>query len=155
VEEPLLQGRVSVSFLALLRFPSLFSFNFFLVTSCWHGLNFAGFYEKDRLVPVDPRRLPQIDDAKLATYPEGYRWLGYLQNRAAGYDIKMDLPQSRGAFPSFLFSRVPSWPLTRLTGADHDSFYESFIKWLDGASIEEMKVDLHVWTDLRKEQFWM
>jgi len=60
----------------------------------------------------------------LETYPEGYRWLGYLQNRAAGYAIKMDLPQSRGA--------------------DHDHFYDTFIKWLDGASIEEMKVELAV-----------
>ncbi|GAA6030615.1 hypothetical protein JCM8097_006238 [Rhodosporidiobolus ruineniae] len=88
----------------------------------WKNHFFKGFYEKDKLSPVDPRKLPVIDDAKLATFPEGYRYLGYFQNQAAGYPIKTDLPQSRGV--------------------DHDHFYETFIKWLDGASIEDMKVEL-------------
>ncbi|BGP20931.1 hypothetical protein JCM10213_000568 [Rhodosporidiobolus nylandii] len=90
----------------------------------WKNHFFKGFYEKDLLKPVDPRKLPKIDDEKLATFPEGYRWLGYAQNQAAGYAIKMDLPQSRGV--------------------DHDHFYETFKLWLDGASIEKMKVELGV-----------
>ncbi|GAA5851996.1 hypothetical protein JCM8547_000122 [Rhodosporidiobolus lusitaniae] len=90
----------------------------------WKNHFFKGFYEKDRLHPVDPRFLPQIDDEELVKYPEGYRYLGYAQHKAAGYPIKMDLPQS--------------------SGPEHVHFYESFIKWLEGASIEEMKVELGV-----------
>ncbi|GAA5831580.1 hypothetical protein JCM11251_000757 [Rhodosporidiobolus azoricus] len=90
----------------------------------WKNHFFKGFYEKDRLIPVDPRKLPQLDDTKLATYPEGYRYLGYAQNQAAGYAIKMDLPQSRGE--------------------EHDHFYQTFIDWLNGKSVEEMKVELGV-----------
>ncbi|KAK4047082.1 hypothetical protein OIV83_005645 [Microbotryomycetes sp. JL201] len=76
----------------------------------WKCHFFKGFYEKDKMTPVDPRRVPVIDDAKLAQFPEGYQYLAYGQS--AAYKIKLDLPQSRGA--------------------EHDHFYESFIKWLDG-----------------------
>lgn len=54
-----------------------------------------GFYEKDKATPVDPRKMPVYDDAKLESFPEGYRFLAYGQSSA--YNIKMDLPQSRGA----------------------------------------------------------
>lgn len=39
--------------------------------------------------------MPVYDDAKLESFPEGYRFLAYGQSSA--YNIKMDLPQSRGA----------------------------------------------------------
>ena len=64
-----------------------------------------GFYEKDKATPVDPRFLPVFNDAKLASFPEGYRYLAYGQSSA--YKIKMDLPQSRGQA--------------------HDDFYQAFI----------------------------
>lgn len=57
-----------------------------------------GFYEKDKATPVDPRKVPVYDDEKLASFPEGYRFLAYGQSSA--YKIKMDLPQSRGALTS-------------------------------------------------------
>ncbi|KAJ8293391.1 Pea pathogenicity protein 2 [Rhodotorula toruloides] len=88
----------------------------------WKNHFFKGFYEKDRAIPVDPRRIPRFDDEKLASFPEGYRYLAYGQS--AAYKIKLDLPQSRGE--------------------EHDRFYESFIHWLEGASIETMKQELGV-----------
>jgi len=91
-------------------------------TDGWKTHFFKGFYEKDRICPVDPRKVPAIDDAKLNAFPAGYRHLAYYQS--ATYQIKMDLPQSEGQA--------------------HDQFYKSFIKWLDGASIEEMKTELGV-----------
>ncbi|SGY89939.1 BQ5605_C039g11779 [Microbotryum silenes-dioicae] len=41
---------------------------------------------KDRALPVDPRKIPRFDDAKLASLPEGYRYLAYRQSSA--YKIK-------------------------------------------------------------------
>ncbi|GAA5868611.1 hypothetical protein JCM1840_005508 [Sporobolomyces johnsonii] len=88
----------------------------------WKNHFFKGFYDKDRAHPVDPRKIPKYDDTKLASFPDGYRYLAYGQS--AAYKIKLDLPQSRGE--------------------EHDHFYQCFIDWLDGASIDEMKVKLGV-----------
>ncbi|GAA5994645.1 uncharacterized protein JCM10292_002187 [Rhodotorula paludigena] len=88
----------------------------------WKNHFFKGFYEKDKATPVDPRKVPVYDDAKLASFPDGYRYLAYGQS--AAYKIKMDLPQSRGE--------------------EHDHFYRCFIDWLNGASVDEMKVKLGV-----------
>ncbi|SCV67339.1 BQ2448_5985 [Microbotryum intermedium] len=77
----------------------------------------SDFYEKDRAIPVDPRRIPRFDDEKLASFPDGYRYLAYGQSKA--YKIKMDLPQSRGKA--------------------HDEIYWSFIDWLNGVGLDEMK----------------
>lgn len=35
-------------------------------------------------------------------------------------------------------------PCIAFSGEEHDKFYESFIHWLEGASIETMKVELGV-----------
>lgn len=32
-----------------------------------------GIYEKDRAVPVDPRKVPSFDDDQLSEMPAGYR----------------------------------------------------------------------------------
>ncbi|ORY56198.1 catabolic 3-dehydroquinase [Leucosporidium creatinivorum] len=88
----------------------------------WKNHFFKGFYEKDKATPVDPRKVPKYDDEKLASFPEGYRYLAYGQS--AAYKIKMDLPQTRGE--------------------EHDHFYSTFIDWLNGDSIESMKVKLGV-----------
>lgn len=53
-------------------------------------------YEKDRVVPVDGRRAPVFDDAELARYPEGYRYLGAAQARL-GYPVEARLPTPRDA----------------------------------------------------------
>lgn len=39
----------------------------------WKNHFFKGFYEKDKAIPVDPRKIPQFDEEKLATFPDGYR----------------------------------------------------------------------------------
>lgn len=75
---------------------------------------------------MDPRILPKFDKEKLASFPEGYRYLAYGQSSAykvrllriimlfvyapfltPGVQIKIDLPQSHGQA--------------------HDDFYQSFI----------------------------
>ncbi|GAA5906842.1 uncharacterized protein JCM6883_005705 [Sporobolomyces salmoneus] len=90
----------------------------------WKNHFFKGIYERDRPHPIDPTRLPFFDQEKLASFPQGYRHLGYCQEVIAGYKVKRDLPGSRGK--------------------EHDEFYESFIAWLEGTNLEEMKIKLGV-----------
>src|ERR1700736_2704596 len=52
-------------------------------------------YEKDRLDPVDPAASLTLDPDVLARFPEGYRYLAYLQSQA-GYPVKPDMPGLTG-----------------------------------------------------------
>ena len=47
--------------------------------SKWAIVRRQPIYEKDRLDPVDPAATLKLDASLLATFPEGYRHLGYLQ----------------------------------------------------------------------------
>jgi SnoaL-like domain len=70
-------------------------------------------YEKDRADAVDPNERPGIDRAKLATFPEGYRHLAYLQTQA-GMTVSMDMPGRLGAAVERLYARGKAW----LAGSD-------------------------------------
>lgn len=39
----------------------------------WKARYVRHWYEKDKLVPVNPNRIPRLDEEKLKTYPPGYR----------------------------------------------------------------------------------
>ena len=65
-------------------------------------------YEKDRLDPVDPAASPVLDAERLARYPEGYRYLAYLQVQA-GYPVKPDMPGLRGPEVEKLYERGTAW----------------------------------------------
>ena len=41
---------------------------------------FSFRYEKDWLKPVNPNKIPRLDEAKLATYPVGYRYAKSLNS---------------------------------------------------------------------------
>ena len=68
-------------------------------------------YEKDRIDPVQPGAELDLDAELLASYPEGYRHLAYLQSRI-GYDVKRDMPG--------------------LTGPEVDALYARGVRWLQG-----------------------
>jgi SnoaL-like domain len=70
-------------------------------------------YEKDRLDPVTPGERVEFDQDLLAKYPEGYRYLAYLQVQA-GYPVKTDMPGLRGPEVEELYARGAAW----LAGAD-------------------------------------
>ena len=65
-------------------------------------------YEKDRLDPVDPAATLALDPEVLARYPEGYRYLAYLQAQA-GYPVKTDMPGVRGPEVERLYERGAAW----------------------------------------------
>jgi len=65
-------------------------------------------YEKDRMDPVDPAAKLALDQKLLATFPEGYRHLAYLQTQI-GYKIKMDMPGLTGPEVEKLYARAASW----------------------------------------------
>jgi SnoaL-like protein len=65
-------------------------------------------YEKDRMDPVDPAAKLSLDQKLLATFPEGYRHLAYLQTQI-GYKIKMDMPILTGSELEKLYARGEAW----------------------------------------------
>jgi len=71
-------------------------------------------YEKDRLDPVDPSATVTLDKALLATFPEGYRHLGYVQARN-GFDVKQGLPGLKGPAVEKLYAEGRGW----LAGSEH------------------------------------
>jgi hypothetical protein len=65
-------------------------------------------YEKDRMDPLDPAISLKLDAKLLASFPEGYRHLAYLQTQI-GYKIKMDMPGLKGAEVEALYQRGARW----------------------------------------------
>jgi len=65
-------------------------------------------YEKDRLDPVDPAASLTLDPDLLSRYPEGYRYLAYLQVQA-GYPVKSDMPGLTGREVERLYQRGAAW----------------------------------------------
>ena len=74
----------------------------------WKVLHRQPIYEKDRLDPVDPMARLKLDAAALATMPEGYRHLAYIQTRI-GYAVKRDMPQLTGPDVEALYRRGQAW----------------------------------------------
>ncbi|MBO0344701.1 nuclear transport factor 2 family protein [Roseibium sp. CAU 1637] len=65
-------------------------------------------YEKDRLDPVAPDETPKLDPHLLASFPEGYRHLAYLQS-GLGYKVKTDMPGLVGPEVEALYRRGAGW----------------------------------------------
>jgi hypothetical protein len=65
-------------------------------------------YEKDRMGPVDPAARLSLDASRLASFPEGYRHLGYLQSKV-GFPVKTGLPGLRGPAVETLYAEGTAW----------------------------------------------
>ena len=74
-------------------------------------------YEKDRLDPVDPAASLVLDPELLARYPEGYRYLAYLQ-------VQAGLPGKAG-------HAGPAWP----RGQGLERLYQRGAAWLAGKPV--------------------
>ena len=74
----------------------------------WGIVRRQPIYEKDRMDPVDPAATLTLDPARLASFPEGYRHLGYLQS-TVGFTVKTGLPGLRGAAVETLYAEGAAW----------------------------------------------
>lgn len=95
-------------------------------TGEWKTMLVRHWYEKDKLLPVDPRKIPQLDDERLATYPAGYRNLAYCQETTMGVKVANDMP-------GHMRYMAPG-AVGRMTRESHDMLYWKIKKWLDGES---------------------
>jgi hypothetical protein len=74
----------------------------------WAIVRRQPIYEKDRLDPVDPSATLKLDASLLATFPEGYRHLGYLQQKN-GFKVKLGLPGLRGPEVQKVYAEGKAW----------------------------------------------
>ena len=65
-------------------------------------------YEKDRMDPVDPSDSVTLDKTLLESFPEGYRYLAYLQSKL-GFAVKKGLPGLKGASVDKLYREGKAW----------------------------------------------
>jgi len=84
-------------------------YDFFLrLEKAWRIRKRVPIYEKSRLDPVDPSSTLKLDAAELARYPEGYRYVAYLQ-ASAGTRITPDLPTPNSAALARLYEEGRAW----------------------------------------------
>ena len=74
----------------------------------WGIVRRQPIYEKDRMDPVDPAARLTLDASRLASFPEGYRHLGYLQSKV-GFSVKTGLPGLRGPAVETLYAEGAAW----------------------------------------------
>ena len=74
----------------------------------WAIVRRQPIYEKDRMDAVDPSVRIKLEADLLASFPEGYRHLGYLQSKL-GFKIKRDLPQLKGPVVERLYRHGRAW----------------------------------------------
>ncbi|MCK1385499.1 nuclear transport factor 2 family protein [Bradyrhizobium sp. 21] len=77
-------------------------------SGAWGIVRRQPIYEKDRIDPVDPAATLRLDQQALATLPEGYRHLAYMQE-LIGYKVKRDMPGLIGAEVEKLYSEGREW----------------------------------------------
>ena len=74
----------------------------------WKIVRRQPIYEMDRLDALSPGLDFELEQDMLASFPEGYRHLAYLQC-ALGFKIKMDMPQLKGPVVQALYARGKAW----------------------------------------------
>jgi hypothetical protein len=72
-------------------------------------------YEKDRIDPVDPAAVLDLDRGILDKFPEGYRHLAYIQTKI-GYAVKADMPGLKGEAVQALYAEGAAWLSGRALG---------------------------------------
>lgn len=90
------------------------------VDGAWRAKYVKLIYEKDKLIPVDGKSLPQFAPEVLRRYPDGYKFLGAAQN-SLGYNIDLHLATVNNHQTWFrMYGCMEKW----LNGEDPDLFWE-------------------------------
>ena len=90
----------------------------------WKARLVRHWYEKDKMIPVNPNKVPVLDEARLATYSPGYKMLAYGQEETMdGIKVLHGMPGHR---------REDAGTPSREA---HDKLYFQCKKWLDGESV--------------------
>jgi hypothetical protein len=74
----------------------------------WKFLLRQPIYELDHMIPVVPDRAPELDPVLLASFPDGYRNLAYLQTQL-GFEVTKSMPGTRGPEIEALMERGRAW----------------------------------------------
>lgn len=75
----------------------------------WGMVRRQPIYEKDRMDPVAPGARLVLDEGLLASFPEGYRHLAYLQSQI-GYEVaRKGLPGLKGPEVEKLYAEGAAW----------------------------------------------
>lgn len=93
-----------------------------LTASRAYGIN------QDKLIPVNPSRVPELDEEQLKKYPSGYRYLAYCQEKTMGVKVLLDMPGHRRE------NGVPGGSVA--CGKKHDLLYWQCKQWLDGEELD-------------------
>jgi hypothetical protein len=81
------------------------------------------WYEKDKLIPVNPANVPTLDEEKLASFPSGYRYLAYCQEATMGVKVLLDMPGHRRNAGT-------------INGEKHDELYMQCKSWVENKPVE-------------------
>ncbi|KAH8664489.1 hypothetical protein BX600DRAFT_413674 [Xylariales sp. PMI_506] len=100
-----------------------FIFFFEKVGDRWGARFVRHWYEKDKLIATNPGVFPKLDQEKLKTYPDGYKYLAYCQELTMGVTVLKDMPGHR---------RHAGTP----NGDKHDLLYAQGKAWVEGEDVE-------------------
>lgn len=74
----------------------------------WAIVRRQSIFEKDRMDPVNPSATITLDNELLASFPEGYCHLGYLQSKL-GFKVSRNVPGLRGPEVEKLYAEGKAW----------------------------------------------
>jgi hypothetical protein len=76
-------------------------------------------YEKDRMDPVRAGDTVPVDEKILASFPEGYRHLAYIQSQI-GFPVKTNMPGLKGPRVEALYAAGEAWLAGKPLAWGHD-----------------------------------
>ena len=84
--------------------------------------------QKDKLIPVNPNKVPALDEEALKQYPSGYRYLAYCQEKTMGVKVLLNLPSHR---------RENGLEGGNTVGGEkHDILYWQCKRWVEGEDFD-------------------
>lgn len=83
---------------------------------------------QDKLIPVNPSRVPKLDESLLEQLPSGYRYLAYCQEKTMGVKVLRDMPGH--VRENFVESG------NRACGEKHNLLYWQCKRWIEEEEIE-------------------